>query len=176
MSNTSPGHLLSAYSKLGKLSISVPVALTGFLGYFLHKPEMDRDALLTIFGVFFLSLGFLLGMLKSPVLGISLIFACWAVLVYLIPAAINLFIAAKANNIVSIYDMEMEKLRIIMAFEKKAIDKNITYKYGEKLTEDVKEYVSRYYNNEFKQINEMEDRLRAQMEENIRWYHLVSSI
>ena len=54
---TAAKHLLSAYVKLGKLSISVPVALTGFLGYFLYHPILDRNAFLTIFGVFFLSLG-----------------------------------------------------------------------------------------------------------------------
>jgi len=57
MSKKSPGHLLAAYLKLGKASISVPVALTGFLGYFLYKPLIDREALLTIFGVFLLSMG-----------------------------------------------------------------------------------------------------------------------
>jgi len=48
--------MASAYLRLGKVTISVPVALTGFLGYFLYKPEVDLEALLTIFGVFFLSL------------------------------------------------------------------------------------------------------------------------
>jgi protoheme IX farnesyltransferase len=46
----------SAYLRLGKVTISVPVALTGFLGYFLYKPELDPAAILTIFGIFFLSL------------------------------------------------------------------------------------------------------------------------
>jgi len=55
MSKNSPG-LASAYLRLGKVTISVPVALTGFLGYFLFKPELDRGAVLTIFGVFLLSL------------------------------------------------------------------------------------------------------------------------
>ncbi len=48
--------MASAYLRLGKVTISVPVALTGFLGYFLYKPELDRGAVLTIFGVFLLSL------------------------------------------------------------------------------------------------------------------------
>ena len=38
------------------MTISVPVALTGFLGYFLLKPVLDRGAFLTISGVFLLSL------------------------------------------------------------------------------------------------------------------------
>ena len=56
MSKKSPGFSASAYLRLGKVTISVPVALTGFLGYFLYKPELDRGAVLTIFGVFLLSL------------------------------------------------------------------------------------------------------------------------
>ncbi len=48
---------MSKYLKLGKASISVPVALTGFLGYFLYSPLLDLNALLTVFGIFFLSMG-----------------------------------------------------------------------------------------------------------------------
>ena len=55
MSKNPPGPV-SAYLRLGKVTISVPVALTGFLGYFLYKPELDQGAVLTILGVFFLSL------------------------------------------------------------------------------------------------------------------------
>jgi protoheme IX farnesyltransferase len=57
MSKKSPGRYLAAYLKLGKLTISIPVALTGFLGYFLRKPVIDREAILTVLGVFLLSMG-----------------------------------------------------------------------------------------------------------------------
>ena len=46
----------SAYLRLGKVTISVPVALTGFLGYFLYKPVLDPGAVLTILGVFLLAM------------------------------------------------------------------------------------------------------------------------
>ena len=42
---------------LGKITISIPVSLTAFLGYFLFKPLLDSNALLTISGVFLLSMG-----------------------------------------------------------------------------------------------------------------------
>ena len=48
---------MNKYLKLGKVTISMPVALTGFLGYFLHKPVLDTGALLVVSGVFFLSMG-----------------------------------------------------------------------------------------------------------------------
>jgi protoheme IX farnesyltransferase len=43
--------------KLGKFTISIPVALTTFLGYFLRNPVIDQDALLAVGGVFLLSMG-----------------------------------------------------------------------------------------------------------------------
>lgn len=57
MSSVPAGLYLRSILKLGKFTIALPVALTGFLGYFLHTPLLDRDALLVIFGVFLLSMG-----------------------------------------------------------------------------------------------------------------------
>ena len=48
---------MKAYFKLGKFTISIPVALTGFLGYFLYQPLLDLNALYTVFGIFLLSMG-----------------------------------------------------------------------------------------------------------------------
>ena len=57
MSNGSAGSYFLAILKLGKFTIALPVALTGFLGYFLHTPLMDNHALLVVSGVFLLSMG-----------------------------------------------------------------------------------------------------------------------
>jgi heme o synthase len=57
MSNISVGFYLRAILKLGKFTISLPVTLTGFLGYFLHTPLLDRGAGLVVAGVFLLSMG-----------------------------------------------------------------------------------------------------------------------
>ena len=48
---------MKAYLKLGKATISIPVALTGFLGYFLYQPLLDLNVLYILLGVFFLSMG-----------------------------------------------------------------------------------------------------------------------
>jgi len=47
---------MNKYLKLGKFSISVPVALTGFLGYFMARPDFDLRALYTVSGIFLLSM------------------------------------------------------------------------------------------------------------------------
>ena len=57
MSKRTPGFYVAAYLKLGKVTISIPVALTGFLGYFLYKPVIDVAAILSVSGIFLLSLG-----------------------------------------------------------------------------------------------------------------------
>jgi len=46
---------MNKYLKLGKFSISVPVALTGFLGYFMFRADFDLHALYTVSGIFLLS-------------------------------------------------------------------------------------------------------------------------
>ncbi len=48
---------MNKYLKLGKFTISIPVALTGFLGYFLFKPLLDLDAGISVAGIFLLSMG-----------------------------------------------------------------------------------------------------------------------
>jgi len=57
MSSVPAGLYLRSILKLGKFTIALPVALTGFLGYFLNTALLDKDALLVIFGVFLLSMG-----------------------------------------------------------------------------------------------------------------------
>jgi protoheme IX farnesyltransferase len=57
MSRTTPGSYVKSILKLGKVTISIPVALTGFLGYFLSNPTLDVNAFLAVSGIFFLSMG-----------------------------------------------------------------------------------------------------------------------
>ena len=47
---------MNKYLKLGKFTISIPVALTGFLGYFMINPSLDLHAFYTVAGIFLLSL------------------------------------------------------------------------------------------------------------------------
>ena len=46
---------MNKYLRLGKFSISVPVALTGFLGYFMVRARFDLHALYAVCGIFLLS-------------------------------------------------------------------------------------------------------------------------
>jgi protoheme IX farnesyltransferase len=47
---------MNKYLKLGKFTISIPVALTGFLGYFMAHADFNLHALFTVSGIFLLSM------------------------------------------------------------------------------------------------------------------------
>ena len=47
---------MNKYLKLGKIGIALPVALTGFLGYYMATPVFDWNALLCTTGIFFLAM------------------------------------------------------------------------------------------------------------------------
>ena len=47
---------MNKYLRLGKFSISLPVALTGFLGYFMVHARFDRHALYAVSGILLLAM------------------------------------------------------------------------------------------------------------------------
>lgn len=57
MSDKMRGGLLSSILQLGKIKISIPVALTGYLGYLRASGEFNEVFLFTFFGIFFMSMG-----------------------------------------------------------------------------------------------------------------------
>ena len=48
---------MNKFLTLGKVTIAIPVALTGFLGYFMARSVLDLEVIYTIAGVFLLALG-----------------------------------------------------------------------------------------------------------------------
>ena len=57
MNKLGTGGFLRTILQLGKIKISLPVALTGFLGYFRFSPECDLILLLTLSGILFMAMG-----------------------------------------------------------------------------------------------------------------------
>jgi len=47
---------MNKYLTLGKFGIALPVALTGFLGYFMARPLLELNAALCVAGIFFLAM------------------------------------------------------------------------------------------------------------------------
>jgi ABC-type polysaccharide/polyol phosphate transport system ATPase subunit len=68
--------------------------------------------------VFFFTVGTIASRLKSRMMAGVLIAFSWILFVYIIPATLNKVVEAKARNIESIYQWELDKLTILMGFEK----------------------------------------------------------
>lgn len=122
---------------------------------------------LVIVTTFFFALGTVLSTIEKRVKGIGILIVCWFILLFLVPEAINKFVAVNSDHITPVYKLEMEKLKTVMDFEKEAIEKAGTFEYGKKVSKIDQELVLKYWNNEFKKIEKLEESMRAEMQENI---------
>jgi Ca2+/Na+ antiporter len=165
--------LIAVY--LALIGCTALVFLLSGIPFPFHPPIMVFLFITLLALLFLLFLGFLLGMIKSQFMGVPLVLVCWALLLYLIPTGISLYIADKSNDIISIYEMEMQKLRFIMSIEKKGIEEIGKFDCGKNVTEKDKEFIKKYFENDFKQLNEMEEDLRKHMRYHIRHHNLLSS-
>lgn len=146
--------------------VSIPIGLICF--YFLPLGG--------ILLVMFLAIGVVAGAFRSKLVGLPSALAVWVLLIIVLPSIVLFIIKDKSNMITSLYEHEMEKLKIVMGFEKRAIEKNLTHKHGEEVTTGVKDIVNSYKNNELKIINEFEDMMRSEMTEQINSYFLISML
>ncbi|MCP5107291.1 MAG: hypothetical protein GY950_28145, partial [bacterium] len=124
--------------------------------------------------VFFFALGTIAGSFKSRFAGFVTIVAAWFVLVFLVPGVVSALTAYKADNIISNYQLELEKLKIIMGFEKTAYDKQGSVKANESNTKTEQEMMERAWNNELQKIGALEKKLEREMEENVRGFQKLS--
>ena len=127
---------------------------------------------LTLILVFFFALGTITGTFKSKLAGLVVLIFLWFVFVFLVPGVVNTIISHNADNIASNYQLELEKLKILMDFEKQANEK--AGPVTESNTESERKLVESAWNNEFKKIQALEKRLQNEMEANIHRYQTLS--
>ncbi|MDQ1353991.1 MAG: hypothetical protein QG657_4300 [Acidobacteriota bacterium] len=127
---------------------------------------------LALLSVFFFVLGTIAGTFKSRFAGFVVLIFLWFVFVFLAPGVVNAIISHNADNIVSNYQLELEKLKILMDFEKQAAEK--AGPVEESNTETERELVESAWNNEFKKLQALEKKLQNEMEANIRRYQTLS--
>ncbi len=137
-----------------------------FLGYFI--------LMIFLVSLFFFILGTIFSSLKSITTAITVIMSCWFVLLYVIPTAVNIFIERRADLIAPVYELELNKLKIVMDFEKRAIEIAGNFDYSKEVSENDRKLCLSYLNNEFKQIQLLEEKMRNQMKDNISLYHKIS--
>ncbi|NIM17293.1 MAG: ABC transporter permease subunit [Candidatus Aminicenantes bacterium] len=120
-----------------------------------------------LLSIFFFIMGTAASTSQSKILGIVIMIITWFILLFIVPPAVDKFIALKANNIIPLYRLEMDKLKIVMDFERRSIKEAGPLEQGEKITDADKKLALSYINNELNQIRLKEEKMKKQMRENI---------
>ncbi len=123
--------------------------------------------------LFCFSIGTIIGTLQSKITGISALLSCWFVLLYFIPTIVNAYIVDKSDLITPIQKLEMDKLKILMDFEKRSIANLGISKYGQQ-DEAERQNILNYFANDFKKIQALEETIQTQTETNISLYQELS--
>ncbi|MGE5340647.1 MAG: ABC transporter permease subunit [Candidatus Omnitrophota bacterium] len=124
--------------------------------------------------VFFFIIGVAVGTAPSRVVGIPILLSSWFLFLFILPAAIDSYIENKSTIIKPLFKLEMEKLRIVLNFEKEALSKKMTFKFGDKPKEAQKELMLSYWSNEFQKLHSLEKDMSVQMRENLSYYQWIS--
>lgn len=132
--------------------------------------------MILLVALFFFLMGTIAGSFKSKVVGIIGVVISWFVFMVLIPGAITKFVAEKADNITSMYNIEQEKLKILMDFEKRAYDQAQRYKSIQEKQESNRRLADDYWNNEFKKIQTVEGKMQKEMMDNFHYYQRLSML
>jgi hypothetical protein len=122
--------------------------------------------------MFFFFIGTIAGTLKSRSAGIVTVFVSWFLLVFLVPGIVSTIISGKAGDISSDYQLELEKLKRLMDFEKRASEKTPVTTTDN--IDEVREMIESYWNNEFPKIQDFEKRLEQEMQKNIGHFKTLS--
>jgi hypothetical protein len=186
---------LSSFSSRKKLFASILFAQFGLLSIFflsntglsllllkangisLDRTEWIRfiayNGILLLMMMFFLLLGSIAGSFKSRFTGFITVIVVWFALVFLVPGIVGAITYQKADNIVSNYHLELQKLKKLMTVEKRMREK--TGSSEKRNPELVKELMEVYWDNEFRDIQRIEKKLEREMEKNIRHYQTLAS-
>ncbi len=120
------------------------------------------------------SVGTALRLIKSKVLGITLLMLTWIFLVYLYPLAVNKITLIKAGNMISNYQMELDKFNELVNFENRAIEDVGRYSKEKAKTQPGKQLVKSFLNREYKKIQKIEKKLEEQVTANIKLFQWLS--
>jgi len=132
------------------------------------------SSLLTM--IFFFLLGTALGTIKSRFSGIPALLSCWFILLFIIPAAVNNYTENQSNIIKPLYKLEMEKLKIIMGYEKQMLQKTKALRINDKPTDIDRKLILSYWNNEFRKIQDMDRDMLDQMRGILSRYQWLSAL
>jgi ABC-type multidrug transport system ATPase subunit len=126
--------------------------------------------------VFFFLLGTVVSSLRSKPLALVSMISLWFLLVFLMPGLIGKLVAKRAENITLNYKLEVKKLSVLMKFEKEALEKEGKVELQEEYNPKEIALNNSYWDNEFKSIERVERGMIEEMNDNVRFYHSLSSL
>lgn len=162
------------------LLIGVGVVLLIFNGIQVASSEYVHLGKYLFFTLFVLLFFFLLGTvtscLKSKAAGVVIIIALWFISVFLMPGVINKLVSKRSESITKNYKLELEKLKVLMDFEKLFKEKVGTIGLGqEKISEEAKILIKDYVDNQLIDMEKIENRMIEEMDDNVKFYQKLSS-
>lgn len=131
--------------------------------------------MLWLFLSFFYSLGCYFSTFRSKLTGLVILISLWFSLIFLIPGVIYTVISGQSTPVESIYNLELKKQEVLMNFERSALQS--LKKNGEQNQTHLKrELVEQYWQNEFKKIQKLEQKLEDQLSRNINLIQILSTL
>jgi hypothetical protein len=127
-------------------------------------------SLLTL--LIFLVIGGIIGMIRSNAVSITLILGVWILSVFIIPGVFDTIIEERADNIISIYRSDLNKLQKVANFEKKVEEKYGRFDRRNIVVE--REIVEDYWKNDYPGVAKVETVLKDEVLEVIDKYNKLS--
>jgi hypothetical protein len=123
---------------------------------------------------FFLFVGMMAGTYKNKFNRIAVVISVWLIFVFLIPAVVGKIVYHRAESILSTYKMEIEKFKVMMSIEKKALEQAGKLDVKNTNTEIRRQLHEYFWNNEFKTIFGYEQSMINEMKDVVSLYHNLS--
>lgn len=124
--------------------------------------------------LFFFTAGMVGNSFKSRVTGVVTAISLWFALVFFVPWATRAVILKSSESIRPTCHMELEKLTLLMDFEKRASREIGIFKSGKEAPKPVKDMIESYWQNEFKTIQAVEETLKNEIKTTIRRFETLS--
>ncbi|MDQ1351926.1 MAG: transporter permease subunit [Acidobacteriota bacterium] len=123
----------------------------------------------------FFAAGAVLGLCESIFVGLFGAIASWFIPLLIIPFIVSVIVSSNAATIKPENQLELEKLKLMMSFEKSSNEKAGILKISQQPTDIDRELVESYYKNEFQKIKVLEEEVKAQMQECAKLHYLLSA-
>lgn len=121
------------------------------------------DFVLLLVTSFFILCGSITGTFKNKAAGFSAMMAVFFIACFLIPWFINKIVRINAGSLIPNYKVELEKLKIIMSFEKKFLKEAGRFKSVKDAPDNVKKLIKSYIDNEYKKILKKEENAKTEI-------------